>query len=525
MILTLILVALIPVPAGPPIQRDRLRATLEELSKFGRNPEGGVSRIAFSEPDRASREYVMRLMREAGLTVRVDAAGNIYGRREGTEPRLPVILFGSHTDSVPHGGNFDGDVGSMGAIEVIRAMNGAGLRTRHPLEVVIWTNEEGHHYGKPLFGSRASAGLLDAGELDRKDEEGVTLAEWLRRYGQDPARIGEAQRRAGEVSTYFELHIEQGGRLEREKKQIGVVEGIVGIRRWMCVAQGMANHAGTTPMDERRDALLAASRAALLLRQEVRAESGGQVGTVGYVHAEPGARNIVPGRAEFPLEIRDLSPVKINRIADRVFAGLKVIEQEERVKIDCQPLSQDTPALTDTTMRRIVEQSASEAGFSTMTMPSGAGHDAQAVANYAPMGMIFIPSIGGVSHAPNERSDWQDIANGAEVLYRAIVKRDAETGGGAFRVGGGVTPPMVIHRVEPEFTRDAEKAKVDGTVLISVVVDAEGNVRDPKVVKPIGFGLDETALAAVKQWKFKPGTKDGQPVPVYMQVEFTFRLR
>src|SRR5258706_10105177 len=177
----MILALLLAIFAGPPIQRDRLRATLEELARFGRNPEGGVSRIAFSEPDRASRDYVTRLMREAGLTVRIDAAGNIYGRREGTEPRLPVILFGSHTDSVPHGGNFDGDVGSMGAIEVIRALNDAGVRTRHPLEVVIWTNEEGHHFGKPLFGSRAAAGLLEAGGLGHQGEEGNKVAKMLRR--------------------------------------------------------------------------------------------------------------------------------------------------------------------------------------------------------------------------------------------------------------------------------------------------------------------------------------------------------
>jgi beta-ureidopropionase / N-carbamoyl-L-amino-acid hydrolase len=411
----------------PPIDRDRLRATLEELSKFGRNPEGGVSRIAFSDADRAGREYVSRLMRDAGLTVRVDNAGNIIGRREGREGQepLPLILFGSHIDSVPHGGNFDGDVGSLGAIEVVRAMNAAGVRTRHPLEVVIWTNEEGHHFGKPLTGARAAAGMLPADELNTKDEDGVTLAEWLRRYGLDPTRIADARRARGSVAAYFELHIEQGGRLEREKKQIGVVEGIVGIRRWTCVATGFANHAGTTPMAERHDALLAASRVALLLRQEVRAEPGRQVGTVGYMHAEPGARNIVPGRAEFPIEIRDLSMDTINRVAGRVFDGLRKIEAEESVKIDCQPLSEDPAALADPALHRLVQDAATEAGFSTLSLPSGAGHDAQAVAAYAPIGMIFVPSIGGISHSPQERSDWQDIANGAEVLYRAIMKRDA----------------------------------------------------------------------------------------------------
>ncbi len=174
----------------------------------------------------------------------------------------------------------------------------------------------------------------------------MTLAEWLRRYGLDPARIAEARRKPAEISAYLELHIEQGGLLERERRQIGVVEGIVGIRRWTCTVEGFANHAGTTPMDQRRDALLAASRAALLVRQEVRAEPGRQVGTVGYLRAEPGARNIIPGRAEFPIELRDLSAEKINAIAARIFSGLRRIEQEENVKIACQPLSFDAPALT-----------------------------------------------------------------------------------------------------------------------------------------------------------------------------------
>lgn len=410
------------------VNQGRVWATLEKLSEFGRPAgagfEGGVTRLGFSEADLAAREYVMGLMREADLEVRVDPAGNIFGRRAGTE-NLPVILLGSHIDSVPLGGNFDGDVGSMGAIEVIRAFNEHGVRTRHPLEVVIWTNEEGHHFGKGLFGSSAAAGLLDPGVVERRNEDGKTLADWLRRYGQDPARFAEARIPPGSVRAYLELHIEQGAVLDQARIPIGVVQGIVGINWWTCVATGFANHAGTTPMDRRQDALAAASRAALAVRQEVRAEPGRQVGTVGYVKVEPSARNIIPGRVEFPVELRDLDAAKVERIWARIEKRFQQIAAAEKVRIECAPLSSDKPALTDPALQDAIRESARAAGLTTLDLPSGAGHDAQQIARIAPVGMIFVPSRGGISHSPKEFSAPEDVANGAEVLYRTILRLDA----------------------------------------------------------------------------------------------------
>jgi N-carbamoyl-L-amino-acid hydrolase len=410
------------------VNQQRLWATLEKLSEFGRPAgkgfEAGVTRVGFSEADLAARDYVMRLMREAGLTVRVDPAGNIFGRRAGTE-NLPVLLFGSHIDSVPNGGNFDGDVGSLGAIEVMRALGERGVKTRHPLEAVIWINEEGHHFGKGLLGSSAAAGLLDASVLERRDEDGKTLADWLCRYGQDPARFAEAKIRAGSIAAYLELHIEQGGVLDSKKIQIGVVEGIVGIHWYTCQAAGFANHAGTTPMDKRSDAFAAASRAMLAVREEVRAEPGRQVGTVGYAKVEPGARNIIPGRVEFPVELRDLDRAKTERIWARIQQRFALIAKEENVKIECAPLQADDPALTSPQIRDAIRQAAREAGYSTLDMPSGAGHDAQQIAQVAPIGMIFVPSREGISHSPREFSTPEDVANGAEVLYRTILLLDA----------------------------------------------------------------------------------------------------
>ncbi len=418
--------------SGGHVNAQRLQETLEKLSEFGRNPEGGVTRLGFSEADLAAREYVLGLMRDAGLEVRVDAAGNIFGRRPAATPgpaagaeTLPVLLFGSHIDSVPQGGNFDGDAGSMSAIEVIRALNDHRVTTRHPLEVVIWTNEEGHHFGKGVFGSAAAAGLLGPEVLERRDDQGLTLADWLRRYGQDPAKFEQARIRPGAVAGYLELHIEQGAVLDQARIPIGVVEGIVGIQWWTCTATGFANHAGTTPMNRRQDALAAAARATLAVREEVRAESGRQVGTVGYLKVEPGARNIVPGRVEFPVELRDLEAAKIARIWARIEKRFAAIAREENVKIECAPLSSDAPARTDPAFQQAIRESAQSAGLATLDLPSGAGHDAQNVARFAPMGMIFVPSRGGISHSPREFTPWEEVANGAEVLYRTVLRLDA----------------------------------------------------------------------------------------------------
>jgi N-carbamoyl-L-amino-acid hydrolase len=405
------------------IQQERFWATLQKLGEFGKNPEGGVSRVGFTDVDLAGRDYVMRLMREAGLAVRVDPAGNIFGRRAGTE-NLPVLLFGSHTDSVPHGGNFDGDVGSLGAIEVIRALNEAQVKTRHPLEVVIWTNEEGGRFYSGLFGSSAAAGILPADIADRKDDNGEKLSDWLTRMGGDASRIAAARIAPGSLAGYLELHIEQGAVLDEAKVPIGVVQGIVGISLRTCTATGFANHAGTTPMDRRKDALAAASRAALAVREEVRAEPGRQVGTVGWMKIEPGASNVIPGRVIFPVELRDLDAGEIERVAARVLQRFEVISREENVQITCTKADLHVPALTTPAFQEAIRTSAREAGLATMDLPSGAGHDAQNVARFAPMGMIFVPSRGGISHAPTEYSSPEQVANGAEVLYRTVMRLD-----------------------------------------------------------------------------------------------------
>ncbi len=415
----------LPVPptgrsTKPSINAARLNARLRELSAYGANPQGGVSRVAYSDADRSGRAYVMQLMRDAGLEVSVDTAANIVGRRAGTLSAAKPIVFGSHVDSVPEGGNYDGDVGSLSAIEVAQALAESGTRTRHPIEVVIWSNEEGG-----LYGSRAVSGQLTPPELSNRSWSGKTIAEGIAFLGGDPARLGEARRKPGDVATYLELHIEQGGTLERERIDIGVVEGIVGIKQWEVTVGGFQNHAGTTPMDQRHDALLSAARFIEMVNRVVRGERGRQVGTVGRVQAFPGAPNVIPGRVVCTLELRDLDAAKVDRLFARIQEEARRIAAADGTSFAYHMLHENVPALTDPGVRALIEDAARELRYTTKEMPSGAGHDAQSMAVLGPMGMIFIPSAGGISHSPKEFSTPEDVARGASVLLGALLRADA----------------------------------------------------------------------------------------------------
>jgi N-carbamoyl-L-amino-acid hydrolase len=398
----------------------RLERRIQELGRFGANPEGGVSRVAFSAADIAGREYVKSLMRDAGLDVRVDAAGNIVGRRAGSDASLPVIMTGSHIDSVPKGGNYDGDVGVLGAIEVADILRAHHIETRHPFEFVVFTDEEGG-----TVGSQAMAGRLGASAFDVVSHSGLKIGDGIRAVGGDPARLMEARRAPGSLAAFVELHIEQGAILDESGIDIGVVEGIVGIRWWDVTVEGVANHAGTTPMNRRRDALVTAAELTLAANRIASTTPGRQVATVGRIGAEPGAPNVIPGRVTLSLEIRDLA-------ADKMASVFRAIEAEAKRIADARGTSVRfdevdlalAPAPTDERLRRIVESSAATLGLSHRRMPSGAGHDAQDMAHVAPIGMIFVPSQGGISHAPKEFTTPSDLANGADVLLRTLLAID-----------------------------------------------------------------------------------------------------
>ena len=404
----------------PAVNGDRIQQHVTALSKYGANPEGGVSRVAFSDADIAGRKYVAGLMQEAGLTIRTDAAGNIIGRRDGRNPKLPPILIGSHTDSVPGGGNYDGDVGVIGAIEVAQTLQEHGVRLKHPLEVVIFADEEGG-----TVGSFAMIGRLQPDALDLTTHSGKTIRDGIRAVGGDPDRLAEAVRKPGDLTAYVELHIEQGAILDESDIDIGVVEGIVGIRWWDVTVEGIANHAGTTPMNRRRDALLSAAEFALAVNRVATSMPGRQVATVGRIRAEPGAPNVIPGKVVLSLEIRDLDAAKMTTVYDAIHAEADKIAQARQTPFTFTQLKVSSePAPTDPRLQRIISKAASSLNLSTKLMPSGAGHDAQEISHIAPTGMIFVPSVGGISHAPKEFTSQQDMANGANVLLQTVLAID-----------------------------------------------------------------------------------------------------
>ena len=401
------------------VNGDRINAHIKALSEFGKNPEGGVSRVAYSDADRAGRAAVMDWMKAAKLDPVIDAAGNIIARRAGSEPSRKPLLFGSHIDSVPGGGNYDGDVGTLSAIEVAQTFAEHNVVTRHPLEIVIWQNEEGG-----LFGSRAVSGQIKPGELQTVSNSGKTVEQGIALIGGDPSKLDAVKRKKGDIAGYFELHIEQGGILDKNSENIGVVEGIVGIKQWDVTVTGFQNHAGTTAMADRHDSLLSAARFIEMVNRVVRSVSGRQVGTVGRIQAFPGAPNVIPGKVVCSLELRDLDDAKIDSMFARIQREAKGIGDLNQTTFAFAELHTNVAAPSDPRMRKIISDAAAGLGLTKRIMPSGAGHDAQAMATLGPMGMIFIPSVGGISHSPKEFSRPGDITNGANVLLRSVLAAD-----------------------------------------------------------------------------------------------------
>jgi N-carbamoyl-L-amino-acid hydrolase len=396
----------------------RLNGWLAGFDKVGRTPTG-INRVAYSAADLAGREFTLGLFRESGLTPRLDTAGNILGRLEGTDRSLPPILIGSHVDSVTDGGNFDGPVGSFSAIEVARSLREQNVRLRHPVDVVVWTNEEGG-----TVGSKCAIGHITPADLDKVARSGKTIREGIGLVGGNVDKLAEAVKKKGDVACYMELHIEQGGLLEKANLQIGVVQGIVGLKWSEVTITGFSNHAGTTPMDQRQDAMLAAAKFTVAINDAVRSVPGRTVATVGRLNVTPNTTNVIPGEVVLTIDLRDLDPAKVSHFQSTFERLAAEIGTATNTKFAFRTLSESDPAIADPTVMGWIDASANALGLTRQRMPSGAGHDAQEVAKIAPMGMIFVPSVGGISHSPKEFTKADDVTNGANVLLNAVIAAD-----------------------------------------------------------------------------------------------------
>ncbi len=401
---------------------ERIQNDLEELARFTATPGSGCTRLPFTKEARGAVEYIKKEMAEAGLLVWEDAAGNVFGILEGENREAPCIMMGSHYDSVINGGNFDGIAGVACAIEVARQLRERGVPRKRSFVAAGFCDEEGTRFGTGFFGSGAMLGKWDVEACQRfKDTAGISVYEAMEEYGLDPRRIKEAEWRPGSIGCFIEAHVEQGPVLAAKGTELGLVDCIVGIQRYMVTVKGRADHAGTTPMDMRIDAMEMAGRVISSLPGWAREYEDGTVATVGYIHASPGGINIVAKEVQFSVDIRSRSNRHIDEIAGRLKEALEAAsvacggsyEMEQKLKIRPLHLSEELLA--------VMERACMDRGYSYQRMPSGAGHDTLEIGQTIPSVMVFVPSKDGRSHCPVEWSAYEDLAKAA-VLSADLVE-------------------------------------------------------------------------------------------------------
>ncbi len=405
------------------INLTRFQEHLRELSGIGRHEEdGGLYRMAFTEADMMGKEWLKEKMEAAGLEVRVDGAGNAIGLWRGADPTLPLMLVGSHIDTVPCAGTLDGALGVLSGLEAMQSLKEQGFVPERGMELIAFSDEEGRFGG--MFGSQAFAGMITPETLDTAaDMDGVKLADVMKEQGMDPWLALEARRDPATVAGYLELHIEQGPVLDAVGESLGVVEAITGLFKWSVTMRGEANHAGTTPMEMRRDAFMGLADFAHEVPRIID-EVGGEHSraTIGKIGLHPGSPNTVPGAATFSLDVRDTDEAVLDELALAFRRALSAIARRRGLMFDFQEESRIRPVRCDERLTGLLADGAEELGFSHRRMPSGAAHDAQIVATVAPVAMVFVASRAGRSHSPAEWSSWDDIHAGARLLRHALEK-------------------------------------------------------------------------------------------------------
>ncbi|WP_339477801.1 Zn-dependent hydrolase [Pseudomonas sp. RL_5y_Pfl2_69] len=400
------------------INGDRLWASLMEMAQLGATVKGGVCRLALTDLDRQARDLFVRWCEDAGCTVSVDGVGNIFARRPGLNPDLPPVMTGSHIDTQPTGGKFDGCFGVLAGVEVMRTLNDLNIQTQAPLEVVVWTNEEGSRFAPCMMGSGVFAEKFTLEEtLAKTDAQGVTVGEALTAIGY----AGSRKVSGHPVGAYFEAHIEQGPILEDERKTIGVVLGALGQKWFDLNLRGVEAHAGPTPMHLRKDALVGAAAVVAAVNHTALGHQPHACGTVGCLQAYPGSRNVIPGEVRMTLDFRHLLPERLDAMIEQVRGVIEATCQQHGLSFELTPTADFPPLYFNPDCVNAVREAANELGLSNMDIVSGAGHDAIFLAELGPAGMIFVPCEGGISHNEIENADPGDLAAGCAVLLKAML--------------------------------------------------------------------------------------------------------
>ena len=398
----------------------RLQVLIDGLNQFNATPDKGTTRLTYSPEFRQASDYLRGQMEAAGLTVREDAVGNLIGRLEGRQPDLAPVLIGSHFDSVPNGGKFDGQAGVIAGIEIAFQLKERGLTPERPVEFIAMIEEEGTRFGGGLLASRIMTGKVDmAALLDYADDDGILFRDAMQDYGLEPSKAHEAVRQAGSVHAFLELHIEQGPVLEASGDDIAIVDRIVGLGQLKVTFHGQAGHAGTTPMNARRDALVGAVTALAQLPDLARTIGEDAVLTVGKMEVHPGGANVIPDRVIFTADIRAPKENVVRALMDQ---ARDVIERAggNDLSIDVEQQIFISPVPLSAQMHERLQFYANKLGLKSRTMVSGAGHDAMVMADFAPTGLVFVPSRHGISHAPEEWTDYDQLAKGVDVLFLTL---------------------------------------------------------------------------------------------------------
>lgn len=414
------------------INRRRLLRDLNAVSRIGIGDHGSVTRLVFSIKELRSRQFLIHQMRQIGLQIHIDRIGNIFGRLDSHNAKAPALLVGSHLDTVLHGGKFDGTMGVIAALEAARTLKEQKIVLQSPVEVVCFVGEESSRFGYSTLGSSLVAGEVHAKDLAyAADAQGNKLADILASMGIYRNNLRSMRRDPSTVKAYLELHIEQGPILEAKKKPIGIVTSIAAPTRFRVVFTGQADHSGTTPMEMRKDALVAASELIVAVEEICRRyshmEKGRVVGTVGAMKIEPGVINAIPGKAELAVDIRSITTDAKKRVVRLVQAQIRQIARRRKIRAEILPLREEDPVPLDKRIIRLLQECCESRNIAYEIMPSGAGHDAMQMAKVAPAGMLFIPSRRGISHSPLEWSEPEDICLGAQLLLDSIIRIGNET--------------------------------------------------------------------------------------------------